>query len=204
VMTDAELISRFGLEGISKSNAVFDRAKLEWFNTEYIRSYPAEKLLPFIELEWDKAGIKPEQERAPLLATIDLLKPRARSLKDFATSFQAFFTDHFAVDAAAADKFLKEENVRQMIVELGERYATSPADFSEKDAEGILRELAEERNVKAGVLINGARVALTGQAVAPSLFAVMIALGKQRTVNRLKAVQDMVRERVAEVAPSPP
>jgi glutamyl-tRNA synthetase len=202
VMADAELISRFGLEGISKSNAVFDRAKLEWFNTEYIRSYPAEKLLPFIQQEWQKAGIKPQPGRE-LLAIIDLLKPRARSLKDFATSFQAFFTDHFVVDAAAADKFLKEENVRQMIVELGERYATSPADFSEKEAERILRELAEQRNVKAGVLINAARVALTGQAVAPSLFAVMMALGKQRTVKRLKAAQDMVRERVEEAAPSP-
>jgi glutamyl-tRNA synthetase len=202
VMTDAELISRFGLEGISKSNAVFDRAKLEWFNTEYIRSYPAGKLLPFIAQEWDKAGIKPEHEREPLLATIDLLKPRARSLKDFATSFQAFFTDHFVVDTAAADKFLKEENVRQMIVELGERYQTSSGDFSEKEAERILRELAGERNVKAGVLINGARVALTGQAVAPGLFAVMVALGKQRTVNRLKAAKGIMGERVAEVAPS--
>jgi glutamyl-tRNA synthetase len=35
-------------------------------------------------------------------------------------------------------------------------------------------------------LINGARVALTGQAVAPSLFAVMVALGKERTISRLK------------------
>jgi glutamyl-tRNA synthetase len=204
VMTDAELISLFGLAGISKSNAVFDRPKLEWFNTEYIRSYPAGKLLPFIEQEWEKAGIKPEHEREALLATIDLLKPRARSLKDFATSFRAFFTDHFEVDAAAADKFLKAENVRAMIVELGQRYATSPADLSEKDAERILRDLAEERNVKAGVLINGARVALTGQAVAPSLFAVMVALGKQRTVNRLKAAQGIVHQSVAEVARSQP
>jgi glutamyl-tRNA synthetase len=42
--------------------------------------------------------------------------------------------------------------------------------------------------MKAGALINGARVALTGQAVAPSLFAVMMALGKERTVKRLQAV----------------
>ena len=41
--------SLFDLDGISRSNAVFDRAKLDWFNTEYIRAYPAEKLLPLIE-----------------------------------------------------------------------------------------------------------------------------------------------------------
>ena len=50
----------------------------------------------------------------------------------------------------------------------------------------MLRDLAAEKNVKAGALINGARVALTGQAVAPSLFAVMVALGKERTVSRLQ------------------
>jgi glutamyl-tRNA synthetase len=49
-----------------------------------------------------------------------------------------------------------------------------------------LRAFATEKNVKAGVLINGARVALTGQAVAPSLFAVMALLGKEITVRRLK------------------
>jgi glutamyl-tRNA synthetase len=42
------------------------------------------------------------------------------------------------------------------------------------------------------VLINGARVALTGQGVAPSLFAVMMALGKDRTVERLKRMADCV------------
>jgi glutamyl-tRNA synthetase len=38
------------------------------------------------------------------------------------------------------------------------------------------------------VLINGARVALTGQGVAPSLFAVMVALGKDRVVKRLGGI----------------
>ncbi len=45
--------------------------------------------------------------------------------------------------------------------------------------------------MKAGPLINGARVALTGQGVAPSLFAVMAMLGRERTVSRLKAAQEM-------------
>ena len=50
VLADAELIRLFGLEGISRSNAVFDRAKLDWFNTEYIRAYPAERLLRDVPL----------------------------------------------------------------------------------------------------------------------------------------------------------
>ncbi len=189
ILGDAELIRLFDLSGISRSNAVFDRAKLDWFNSEYIRAYSAEKLLPLIEEEWQKAGLKPERnDREWMLSTIDLLKPRARSLKDFAVSFRAFFADAFETDPAAGEKFLKDSSVRQMLVELGGRYAASSNGFSEPEAEKILRDFAAEKNVKAGALINGARVALTGQGVAPSLFAVMVALGKDRTVKRLNAV----------------
>ena len=187
MLGDLDLIRLFGLEGISRSNAVFDRPKLDWFNAEYIRSYPAEKLLPLVQEEWAKAGMQVQPaDRAWLLSTIDLLKPRARNLKDFATSFRAFFTDEFENDPAAVGKFLKDEAVRGLIVELGDRYAASPNGFSEQDTEKVLRDFAVEKNVKAGALINGARVALTGQGVAPSLFAVMVALGKARTVARLK------------------
>jgi glutamyl-tRNA synthetase len=189
VLGDAELIRLFALDGISRSNAVFDRPKLDWFNSEYIRAYPAEKLLPLIEEEWSKAGVKPERaDRDWLLSTIDLLKPRARNLKDFAVSFRAFFSDSFEADTAAVGKFLKDDAVRQMLGELSGRYAASADGFSEQEAEKILRDFAAEKNVKAGALINGARVALTGQGVAPSLFAVMVALGKDKTVRRLKSV----------------
>ncbi len=188
VLGDAELIRLFSLDGVSRSNAVFDRGKLDWFNTEYIRAYSAERLLPLIEEEWNKAGVKPERTDRPwLLATIDLLKPRARSLKDFATSFRAFFTDSFQLDPAAVEKFLKDDSIRQMLAELGSRYAASANGFTEPETEKILRDFAAEKNVKAGALINGARVALTGQGVAPSLFAVMVALGKDKTVARLQA-----------------
>jgi glutamyl-tRNA synthetase len=186
ILGDADLTRLFGLDGISRSNAVFDRPKLDWFNAEYIRSYSAEKLLPLIEEEWAKAGVVPEpRDRAWMLATIDLLKPRARSLKDFAGSFRGFFTDRFEADPAAVEKFLKDASVRQMLVELGNRYAAEHG-FTEQSAEKALRDFAAEKNVKAGALINGARVALTGQGVAPSLFAVMAALGQEKTVARLR------------------
>jgi glutamyl-tRNA synthetase len=192
ILGDVELISQFSLDGISRSNAVFDRAKLDWFNTEYIRAYPAEKLLPLIEEEWRKSGVEMEARDAEwLYATIDLLKPRARNLKDFATSFRAFFTDSYLSDPAAVAKFLKEDAVREMLAELAERYAQN-SEFSEASTEKVLRDFAAEKNVKAGALINGARVALTGQSVAPSLFAVMVALGKDRTVKRLRAASSLV------------
>ena len=195
VLGDAELIRLFNLDSISRSNAVFDRAKLDWFNTEYIRAYSAERLLPLIEEEWKKVGLAPAADREVLLATIDLLKPRARSLKDFAGSFRAFFSDAFDPDPAAVEKFLKDESVRKLLIELGERYAALQ-DFSEQETEKILRDFAAEKGVKAGALINGARVTLTGQGVAPSLFAVMGTLGKDKTTARLRAVEELAARAV--------
>ncbi len=187
ILHDKELIDLFELNAIQKSNAVFDRSKLDWFNTEYIRATPASLLLPLVEEEWKKAGIVPFQtSREWMEATVELLKPRARNLRDFATLFRGYFSDVFEIDPAAREKFLKDENVLAMLGELASRYQ-SAADFSEASTEQILRDFAAEKGVKAGALINGARVMLTGQGVAPSLFAVMVNLGQERTVARLKA-----------------
>jgi len=186
IFNSDDLIQLFSLEGISKSNAVFDNDKLAWFNTEYIRAYPSDKLLPMIEAEWVKAKIWPERPAEEILSTIELLKSRARNLVDFAQSFRAYFVDSFEYDPAAVTKFLKDDSVRGLLVELAARYEAA-TEFTEASTEQILRAFAEEKGVKAGALINGSRVALTGQAVAPSLFAVMIALGKERVVERLAA-----------------
>ena len=52
----AEFIQRFDLSGVSRTNAIFDRAKLEWFNTQYLQTLPIEELLPYVEAELKRAG----------------------------------------------------------------------------------------------------------------------------------------------------
>jgi len=183
-----DLIRLFSLDGISKSNAVFNNDKLAWFNTEYIRSYDAARLLPLIEEEWTACNFIPSRSPEDILHAIDLLKPRARSLKDFATTFRAYFSDTYDFDPAAVAKFLKEESTRKLLASLAQRYTALP-EFTEASSEQTLRAFADESGVKAGSLINGARVALTGQAVAPSLFAVMAALGKDRVIARLATAE---------------
>jgi glutamyl-tRNA synthetase len=190
IFNSDDLIQLFSLDGISKSNAVFDNDKLAWFNTEYIRAYEAERLLPLIEEEWARAEFTPTRSREEILSAIDLLKPRARNLKDFANAFRAYFSDAFEYDPAAVTKFLKDDATRALLVELGQRYAAT-TEFTEASTEQVLRAFADEKGIKAGVLINGSRVALTGQAVAPSLFAVMVALGKDRVVQRLAAAEQI-------------
>jgi len=190
IFSTDELIQMFSLDGIAHSNAVFNNEKLAWYNTEYIRAYEPSLLLPLIEEEWRAVNYQPARGREEILAAIALLQPRARSLKDFATTFLAYFGDRFSMDEAAAKKFLSNAAVRQMLAELGGRYAGLD-DFTEASTEDLLRAYAAEKGIKAGALINGARVALTGQAVAPSLFAVMLCLGQQTVVRRLEAAAEL-------------
>jgi glutamyl-tRNA synthetase len=202
IFSSDELIRLFSLEGISKSNAVFDNDKLAWFNTEWIRRSSAQELLPLIQMEWGKAGFIPTRHEADILAAIDLTKARARSLTDFAATSRAYFGDDFAFDPAAVAKFIKDSATRDLLVELGGRYDAA-SEFTEASAEQLLRAFAEEKGVKPGVLINGARVALTGQGVAPSLFAVMLALGRERVVRRLQSAPSIAAPAQSAEAPQP-
>ena len=128
-------------------------------------------------------GFAPLMPAEDVCVAIELLKSRARSLTDFATTFRAYFSDEYAIDAAAQVKFLSSD-IPILLGELGQRYEAAE-EFTEASSEAVLRALAEEKGIKAGVLINGARVAITGQGVSPSLFAVMVLLGKTRVVERL-------------------
>ena len=193
IFSTEELIRMFSLDGIAHSNAVFNNDKLAWYNTEYVRAYDPSLLLPLVEEEWRAVDYQPSRDREEILAAIALLQPRARSLKDFASAFLAYFGDRFAMDASAVKKFLSDAEVRQMLAELGRQYAKLE-NFTEASTEELLRAFAAEKGIKAGALINGARVALTGQAVAPGLFAVMLYLGQQRVVSRLEAAASLTVE----------
>jgi len=78
-----------------------------------------------------------------------------------------------------------------LVPALFERYERDTA-FTLESAERHLRTVAQERGVKAAVLINALRVGLTGQGVAPGLFEVMQALGRRRTLDRIRRLAKYV------------
>jgi glutamyl-tRNA synthetase len=187
-----ELIQKFSLEGVSRTNAVFDRPKLEWFNTQHMQKLPIEELLPEVEGELKRSGLWKQEwaegaGREWFAKTLDLLRPRIRLLPDFSTWSRAFFSDDFEIDPAAKTKFWKDPRVPELLAKLAEALAAIPPEQWSHDAcDHALRALAETEGVKAGLLINAARVAIVGQAVAPPLFDTMVVLGRERVVGRLR------------------
>src|SRR5256714_5995032 len=193
----AALLEKFSLEGESRINAVFDRPKLEWFNTQYLQRLPIEELLPEVENELKRSGLwKPEwaagaapgsagRGHAWVSQTVDLLRPRIRLLPDFSSWSRAFFSDEFPRDAAAKEKFWKDPKVPELLAKLADTLEKLN-EWNHDACDHASRAIAEAGGVKAGLLINATRVAIVGQAVAPPLFDTMVVLGQQRVVSRLR------------------
>jgi glutamyl-tRNA synthetase len=190
-MSRDELVSAFSFEGVNRSSAVvnFGEAdpidpKAAWLNSQHLRSMPIPELVPRVRKELEQAGLEaPPDEK--LGEIVDLLRVRFFYLTDFVSRGRAYFADDFSMDAKAAEN-LEKPGAREGLRELGSRLAAS-SEFTETSVEAELRKVAEERGVKAGTLINGARAVLTGQSVGPSAFHVFTAFGKERAAARLLA-----------------
>ena len=201
IMTLDELTQKFSLEGISRSNAIFNfsetdprqwtDAKALWMNAEYIRTMPLADLLPMVKAELRANKLwrdeYEEDERAWFEKTLELIRQRFHTLKDFSAQGRAYFSDDFDFDESAVKKnLLKEARLRELLPALAERLeAVEP--FTAETSEAALRAFAEEANVKAGLLINASRTMLTGQAVGPSMFEVFETIGRERSVQRLRS-----------------
>jgi glutamyl-tRNA synthetase len=186
-----DLLEKFSLEGVSRTNGVFDRPKLEWFNTQYLQKLPIEELLPFVEEQLKKDRLWKQEWSSGaggewFSKTVDMLRPRVRLLPDFSSWSRAFFSDEFTIDPAAREKFWKDEKVPVLLEKLAETLAALP-EWNHDACDHASRKIAEEGGVKAGLLINATRVAIVGQAVAPPLFDTMVVLGQERVVRRLRA-----------------
>ena len=158
-------------------------------NAEYIRTMPLAELLPMVKAELRAEKLWREEydddEREWFERAIELIRHRFFTLKDFSAQGRAYFSEDFDFDEAAVRKnILKEPKLKDLLPALAERLETIEF-FTAAKAEEALRAFSDEAGVKAGLLINGSRTMLTGQAVGPSMFEVFEIIGRERSAMRL-------------------
>jgi len=192
-MTLYELTSAFSFEGVHRSNAVVNFTEADpidpkalWLNSKHLRSMPVGQLAPLVRETLKTYDLAPYGDDAFFLHVVDTIRTRFSTLLDFPTKGRAYFADDFPIEPAALEK-LNAPGARELLHELADRIERNP-QFTEASAEAELRKLAEERALKAGVLINASRAALTGQPVGPSAFAVFVCIGRERVIQRLRKV----------------
>jgi glutamyl-tRNA synthetase len=194
IFSSAEVTAHFDLAHVGHSAAVFDRAKLEWLSQHWIKQKPAAalaaELRPFLarHLRPDVAGgddwMPAYGGEEWLVRVADTLRERAKTLAEMAERATFYFRRPAGYEAQATAKFWGGE--------AGARYGLlvkrleGQEAFDESALEAICRGLAAELGLKLVDLAQLTRIALTGATASPPIFQVMVLLGREETLARLR------------------
>jgi len=200
ILSRQEAVEAFTLERAGKSNSVFNYSKDDpkFFtdpkalsvNAHYIRTMELGELGDLVAPRLRDAGLwRPEYEaerREWYLRTVDMIRERYHTLNDFAELGRPYFSDDFPMDEAAMKKNLKKDpRLAGWLPELAGRLEEADP-FDMETSEAAVREFVEQKGVKAGLIINAVRAAVTGQLAGPGLFHILEAVGRASTALRLR------------------
>ncbi len=197
IFSREELMHKFSLDHVNTSAAVFNPEKLQWVNAQHIKSTPTDKLAILLSEQIRREGMV--EENTPLDGGLlekvaPLLRERSRTLSEMATGTKYFIQDEIQFDEKARAKFLVAEN--SFIYEDLEKRLGEDDDFSALRLEEILKEIAKKNGKKLGKIAQPLRVALTGGTASPGIFDVMVLLGKDKTLKRIKEAIKLIPQTV--------
>jgi glutamyl-tRNA synthetase len=182
-LSKQELVEAFDLDRVSSNPARFDPEKLEWMNNHSIQSLDdddlAARCLHFLSV----AGLSPDL--AVLRRAMPLVKERMKTLAESVALLRFLFTDDVSPDAKAAEVISKAP------AGFLARVADALASLERWEGEAIkdrLDELAQAAGLNRTKGFQPVRAAVTGSTVSPPLPESLELLGRERTLDRLRAV----------------
>lgn len=176
LFTLSEFVKAFDVSGFQKSNPIFNRDKLDWFNGQYIRQKSDEE---FISLTKNHL---PNYDISIYRKVVPLVKDRIKKLSDIKTYAGFFFTAP-NVDKSLFDKDYESHLKTALGVFEAMEQFDNLAILNDK-----LMEVIKEKGYKTGDFFMSLRVAITGSKFTPPINESIIILGKDETINRLKKV----------------
>jgi glutamyl-tRNA synthetase len=173
----SQIIERFRLEDVNKSSAFFDVQKLTHINATYLRAMRPEAFAE-AAAPW---GYDLRQLPSSLQ---DEVRVRAHTLADVPSLVDWYFEDQPDIDPAAWDKIASMPGAAELLDDTIAAYQEARWESAELHAR--LADVGERRGLKLGKAQAPIRVAVTGRSVGPPLFESMEALGRERTLTRLR------------------
>ncbi len=182
--TDAQAKEWFDLDGIGKSPARFDMKKLENLCGQHIAVGEDAALQQEIQEYLKSAGLPPlsETQSSDLIRAMYCLKDRARTFPELLEKAEFILTSRPIQPDEKAAKALASVS-DGILNELTPQLQN--ASWSRNELEETLNSFAEANGVKFGKLAGPLRAALAGRAVTPSVFDMMLVLGRDETLARL-------------------
>ncbi|MCX2722559.1 glutamate--tRNA ligase [Roseibium salinum] len=192
IMSLEDMIKWFGLDAIGQSPARFDFKKLENLNGHYMRSTDDAELLEHWKvylvhaedgadvLTWLSTG---DNENTALTA-LPGLKERAKTLVELTESASYLWRQRPLDTDEKAEKILTDE-AKTILGEL-HGVLSSVADWDAEPLEAAVKAYAEDKDLKLGKVAQPLRAALTGRGVSPGIYDVLIALGREESLARIR------------------
>jgi len=180
-----ELIESFSLDGIANHPAIFDVARLNDLNGEYIRMMGVDELAESITPRLRDAGYALPECADYVRAVAGLIQERIVTLADAPETAAFFFADDFNYDEKGVAKQFKQDYAAALLSGLVEALE-SVTDWNEQAIEEAVRESAGRLELKDAAAIHSTRLAVTGRTGGPGLFELMTVLGKDKCVARVR------------------
>jgi glutamyl/glutaminyl-tRNA synthetase len=189
LFTLPELIEHFSLEKVSKSGAVFNIEKLNWYNREYLKRLSAEEVakraMPWLRPLLKEMGATIGE--AELAVFVALEKDRVTTLAELPEALRfCFKLPDYPAELLVWKKSTSAEARRIVEVLLEKCDQISPEDWQFETIKMNISSWIANENLMNGAVLSPLRVAVSGQQNSPGPFEIMAALGKDETLRRLK------------------
>lgn len=184
IFTLDELAENFSIDGISKSPAVFDYDKLEWFNAEYIKAMTVEKFAEAAEPYFKKALGDKQLDRVKLAG---ILQQRTVRLTEISGKI-AFFAEQPEYDKELFINKKSKTNLENApeLLRAGVEALEALTEWNHDSIHDCLIGLAEKLGVKNGTAMWPVRIAVSGMTVTPGgAVEILDILGREESLARL-------------------
>jgi len=189
--TDAEIAKVFTLDGINSSPARLDFDKMDFINGQHIDATDGSHLLTSARafLHEVNEGPLSEVQSARVLAAMDSLKQRSKTLKDLAEQSRYLLLQRPLTLEGKAAKPLRKDGALALVQNLTLALKSlEDTAWNADDIQAFLEKFVSDNDIGFGKVGQPVRAALTGGAPSPDLSQVLALLGKDETLARLADV----------------
>lgn len=174
-----EMIEHFDIDRVSLGGPVFDVAKLEWLNQQYIQHMDNEAL--------SKAFVDWAINHEYLMPILEMLKPRAKKLTEFAPLAHHFFIDvpELTPESFSYKKALEPDRLIE-VLQFGLWRLEAQREWSPETVEHDLKDTAARMEMKLGDFLKPFFVCLSGSTVSTPLFESLGLIGPDLTRARIR------------------
>jgi len=182
-----ELISKFSLDRVNKSGAVFDLEKLNWLNEEHLRRKPIVELVTMLREEIKTSKYSDQIFTDDfLINVIEAMKPRISFIKEILEKGNYFFEEPQSYDEKMVKKNWNEKSVE--ILEKYKEKISAIENPTKDNYENSINETMNDLTVGKGSIIAPLRLALSGVSGGPGIVDIQFAIGKEKTINRINKI----------------